>query len=108
MQRGSGLDFGDAIRALKAGLKVAREGWNGKGQYLTLGYEFTYKDCNGWQGAQHATSGTRAIVFHGTLGEQVGWLASQSDMLSEDWKIVEPTYEHNECVDPENTELTRR
>ena len=101
------MDFGDAIRALKAGLKVAREGWNGKGQYLTLGYEFTYKDCDGWQGAQHATSGTGAIVFHGTLGEQVGWLASQSDMLSEDWKIVEPTCEHRECVDSESPALTR-
>lgn len=83
------MDFGDAIRALKAGKKVARRGWNGKGQYITLGNQFTYVDCDGKAGAVHQTSGTRALVFHGTIGTQVGWLASQSDMLSEDWVIVE-------------------
>ena len=82
------MDFGSAIRALKAGEKVARQGWNGKGQYLTLGDEFTYKDMSGKHDANHQTSGRAAIVFHGTIGEQVGWLASQSDMLSEDWMIV--------------------
>ena len=82
------IDFGDAIRALKAGKKVARDGWNGKGQYLSLGDEFTYKDLSGVHDAVHQTSGRKAIVFHGTIGEQVGWLASQSDMLSEDWVIV--------------------
>ena len=82
------FDFGEAIRLLKAGEKVAREGWNGKGQYLSLGTEFTYVDCNGKKDASHQTSGRAAIVFHGTLGEQVGWLASQSDMLSDDWIVV--------------------
>ena len=84
-----GMDFGSAIRALKDGKKVARQGWNGKGQYLTLGDEFTYKDMSGKHDANHQTSGRAAIVLHGTIGEQVGWLASQSDMLSEDWMIVE-------------------
>ena len=37
----------------------------------------------------HATMGNKAIAFVGTIGVQLGWLASQSDMLSEDWKIVE-------------------
>ena len=83
------MDFGDAIRALKQGKKVARRGWNGKGQFLSLGTEFTYVDCNGKHDAVHQTSGRAAIVFHGTIGEQVGWLASQSDMLSEDWTIIE-------------------
>lgn len=83
------FDFGEAIRALKAGKKVARQGWNGKGQYITLGTEFSYVDCDGKADAVHQTSGTAALVFHGTIGVQVGWLASQSDMLSEDWMIVE-------------------
>ena len=83
------FDFGEAIRALKAGKKVARQGWNGKGQYITLGTEFSYVDCDGKANAVHKTSGTAALVFHGTIGVQVGWLASQSDMLSEDWVIVE-------------------
>jgi len=84
-----GMDFGSAIRALKDGKKVARQGWNGKNQYITLGDEFTYKDSSGRHEAVHQTSGRKALVFHGTIGEQVGWLASQADMLSEDWIIVE-------------------
>ena len=83
------MDFGDAIRALKAGKKVCRKGWNGKGQYITLGTGFFYVDCDGKADAVHQTSGTAALVFHGTIGVQVGWLASQSDMLSEDWMIKE-------------------
>lgn len=83
-----GMTFGQAIEALKMGKKVCRAGWNGKGQYLTLGTEFKYRDLDGWQDARHETSGRAAIVFHGTIGEQVGWLASQSDMLSEDWMLV--------------------
>lgn len=84
----TGMTFGEAIEALKAGHRVARTGWNGKGQYLTLGEHFTYIDHFGTHDAFHQTSGRKAIVFHGTLGEQVGWLASQADMLSEDWEVV--------------------
>ena len=82
------MTFGEALEELKKGKKVARNGWNGKNQFLTLGTEFTYVDCNGKAEAKHETSGTAAIVFHGTIGVQVGWLASQSDMLSEDWMVV--------------------
>jgi len=90
------MDFGLALIALKRGEYVARKGWNGKHQYLTLGTEFTYVDCHGKSNAEHQTSGTAAIVFHGTIGDQVGWLASQSDMLSEDWEIVHPEEWKNE------------
>lgn len=82
------MTFGEALEELKKGKKVARNGWNGKKQFLTLGTEFTYVDCNGKAEAKHETSGTAAIVFHGTIGVQVGWLASQPDMLSEDWMVV--------------------
>ena len=88
-RRADGMTFGMAIEALKRGKKVARFGWNGKRQYLSLGTEFTYVDCNGRQNAEHVTSGRAAIVFHGTIGEQVGWLTSQADMLSEDWIVLE-------------------
>ena len=83
-----GMTFGMAIEAMKRGKKVARRGWNGKGQFVTVGNQFTYVDCNGKQNAEHQTSGTAALIFHGTIGVQVGWLASQSDMLSEDWEVV--------------------
>ena len=39
--------------------------------------------------AEHEAIGNKAIAFVGTLGVQLGWLASQADMLAEDWKIVE-------------------
>ena len=84
-----GMTFGDAIEAMKRGAKVCRKGWNGKGQFVTVGNQFTYVDCNGKQNAEHQTSGTAALIFHDTIGVQVGWLASQSDMLSEDWAVVE-------------------
>ena len=80
------MNFGQAIEGIKAGRKMCRRGWNGKNQFITLGDNFTYKDVDGIQKAEHQTSGSRAIIFHGTIGTQVGWLASQADMLSEDWE----------------------
>ena len=76
------MDFGEAIRKLKEGKKVARQGWNGKGMYITLipagnasfqGYDM--QDCIGMKTANDVM--------------QPGWLASQNDMLAEDWCIVE-------------------
>ena len=37
----------------------------------------------------HSDIGNKVIAFVGTSGVQLGWLASQADMLAEDWKIVE-------------------
>ena len=39
--------------------------------------------------AEHAAIGNKAIAFCGTSGVQIGWLASQADMLADDWEIVE-------------------
>lgn len=86
------MNFGDALNQMrKYGRKIARKGWNGKGQYLTLGHNIQYSDCEDPDGAltTHDTMGHDAIVFHGTSGVQVGWLASQADMLAEDWVFVD-------------------
>ena len=84
------MDFGEAISALKDGHRVARRGWNGKEQYIELGTEFTYRRPNSVvENAVHQDIGSKAIVFCGTRGRQVGWLASQSDMLAEDWYIAD-------------------
>ena len=85
-----GMSFGHAVELLKGGHRVERAGWNGKGMWLGLvrGYKF------------HPTEG-RAITF--ALGCTklpwigmktadnclVPWLASQTDMLAEDWVVVE-------------------
>ena len=82
--------FGEAITLMKNGHKMARNGWNGKEQYIELATNISYKNSNGEIiNVNHETMGNKAIAFVGTSGVQLGWLASQSDMLSEDWKIVE-------------------
>lgn len=84
------MDFGDAIKLLKEGKKLQRSGWNGKNQYIQLAWCISYKDAQGHIiNAEHCAIGNKAIAFVGTSGVQVGWLASQADMLSEDWKVVE-------------------
>lgn len=85
-----GMPFGLAIEAVKKGKKAARNGWNGKEQYIELATNISYMNAAGEQvNAEHKDIGSAAIAFVGTRGIQLGWLASQSDMLSDDWFIVE-------------------
>lgn len=92
------MTFGFAIEALKKGLKVARKGWNGKGMYLWLKPAVTIKsdwckdpmlkeivDANGGK-----TEALGTICMK-TADNKIltGWLASQTDVLSEDWVIIE-------------------
>lgn len=96
----SNLTFGEAIEVLKDGKKVARTGWNGKGMflYLTGGSIVPYNNLTGNAGryVTKEVTGTddACICSHidmkaadGTI--VVGWLASQTDMLAEDWEVVE-------------------
>ena len=93
------MNFGEAIDALKQGYKVARRGWNGKGMWLIL------------VPGQKAIQLKEGTPYHAALGPVEteilphidmwtvnaeghramlpGWLASQSDMLAEDWETVE-------------------
>ena len=83
------MSFGHAIEMLKKGYAVAREGWNGRGQYIQLASRISFMDPTGeLYNADHETMGNQAIVFFGTSGIQVGWLASQADILSNDWTVV--------------------
>ena len=84
------MDFGKAIQLLKEGKRVARKGWNGKNQYIELATNISYINSNKETlNAEHEAIGNKAIAFVGTSGVQLGWLASQADMLAEDWIIVE-------------------
>ena len=84
------MDFGKAIKLLKEGKRVQRQGWNGKGQYIELATNISYKNTNAEVvNAEHDAIGNKAIAFVGTSGVQLGWLASQADMLAEDWIVVE-------------------
>lgn len=83
------MDFGVALMNLKEGRRVARKGWNGKGQYLELATAISYTNAAGEiVNCDHAAIGNKAIAFVGTSGVQMGWLASQADMLAEDWVIL--------------------
>lgn len=83
------MSFGVALELLKKGVKVAREGWNGKKQYIQLATDISYTFEDEVINCDHEAIGNKAIAFVGTSGVQMGWLASQADMLAEDWVIVE-------------------
>ncbi|QVW08790.1 hypothetical protein CBW1004CProp1_gp39 [Phage CBW1004C-Prop1] len=80
------MNFGQAIEALKQGEKVCRSGWNGRGIHLEL------------QRPDDHSKMTSPYIFIDTTGLQtenpgapksrVPWLASQTDMLAEDWHII--------------------
>jgi hypothetical protein len=87
------MDFGDVIRGLKAGRRYERKGWNGKGMFIFLvaGSTFTVNRellmsimGEGTQVQYHAH-----IDMKTAQGYVVPWLASQPDMLANDWQEVE-------------------
>lgn len=83
------MDFGEAIKLVKKGKKLQRSGWNGKNQYIELATSISYINTKGLLvNVDHSCIGNCAIAFVGTSGVQLGWLASQADMLAEDWQEV--------------------
>ena len=84
------MNFGLAIEWAKQGKRIARAGWNGKKQYVELATCISYKNTAGEVvNVEHSNIGNSALAFVGTSGVQLGWLASQADMLADDWYIVE-------------------
>lgn len=83
-REGTALPFGLALEALKIGFKVTRDGWNGKGMWLEV------------QRPDEHSKMTLPYIFLNypadavnTPGARVPWLASQTDMMSNDWSILE-------------------
>ena len=70
--------FGSALLSLKNGERVAREGWNGRGMWL----ELQRPDA-------HSKMTLPYIYMKTVTGDLVPWLASQTDVLAEDWFVVE-------------------
>ena len=84
------MNFGLALEELKKGNKVKRSGWNGKDQYIELAERVSYINSKGELiNKGHLNIGNKVIAFIGTSGVQLGWLASQADMLAEDWQVIE-------------------
>jgi hypothetical protein len=71
------MDFGGALEYLKVGERVTRDGWNGKGMWLEL------------QRPDEHSKMSRPYIFMKTVdGQLVPWVASQSDLLADDWGLV--------------------
>jgi hypothetical protein len=72
------MDFGTALNYLRAGSKVSRAGWNGKGQWVA------------YQAPRPTSMMTLPYLYISTVdGNKVPWLASQTDILALDWQVVE-------------------
>ena len=72
------MGFGEALCELNDGGKVTRAGWNGAGMWIAI------------QTPDAFSKMSRAYIFMSTVnGELVPWVASQTDLLAEDWEIVE-------------------
>ena len=95
------MTFGEAIEALKKGYRVSRQGWNGKGMFLFLHEKM---ECESVEGPDNVYIKTITelkekngsvkfvpVICMKAANDEVvvGWLASQTDMLSNDWTIFE-------------------
>ena len=96
------MDFGDAIRALKNGARVCRTGWNGKDMWLALSGPIegrripagSFWSKHNAEYAAQTVDGSANVLPCITMKTAdgsilMGWLASQTDMLAEDWMVIE-------------------
>lgn len=97
------MNFGEALALLNAGSLVARKGWNGKNMFIykTVGNIVSKEFIPKFTSLPYKVKEVLAkidedVVFQSSLTMftaqrqmQPGWLASQSDMLAEDWEVVE-------------------
>lgn len=92
------FDFSHALKLLKNGARIARTGWNGKGMWLTLspGGTVPYEQLwapNNRAFAEKQPGGRVQVLPYITMktadDKIVPWLASQTDLLAEDWEEVE-------------------
>ncbi len=84
--------FGKAVELLKEGDRVYRQGWNGKGMFLFLvkgeAVAEAIEDHYGDPEAKGVHKVHDAIYMHTAQGDLVPWLASQTDVLADDWIYI--------------------
>ncbi len=71
------MDFSQALTAVKTGAMISRSGWNGKDMWVALQTP-----------DEHSNMGLPYLYLKSVDGRLVPWLASQTDILAEDWSIV--------------------
>lgn len=75
------MNFSQALMALKKGQQICRKGWNGKGMFIML------------QKTTAKSKMTLPYIFMSTAdGDLVPWVASQSDLLADDWEMIGASY----------------
>lgn len=79
------MNFGEALETLKRGMKVARKGWNGKGMWLILA--LTPPSTSMYIGEKYYSC-LPYIQMKTADDKMVPWVASQTDILAEDWEVV--------------------
>lgn len=73
------MDIGQAIKAMQEGERVARPAWNGAGMWLAI------------ERPSPGSTMRKPFIFISPVdGECVPWLASQTDLLATDWRVIEP------------------
>ncbi len=77
------MDFGQALQELKRGKKVSRSGWNGKGLWI----EMQWPDANSKMTLPYLYINYPTDAAN-TPGARCPWLASQTDVLAEDWDVL--------------------
>jgi hypothetical protein len=85
IDEGENMDFSEALIACKSGKRIMREGWNGKGMWL----ELLRPDEHSKMTLPYIYINYPDNVFS-TANARVPWLASQTDILAEDWAVIEP------------------
>ena len=98
----NGMSFGLAIEAAKLGLKIARTGWNGKNMFVVYMPPLHLPPFNTQEPGPRVNDRTAKFIgedtpldcqpyfamFNAQKQWIPGWLASQSDMLADDWQII--------------------
>jgi hypothetical protein len=83
------MDIGLAIKYAKKGHKIARKGWNDTGMYIVLMSELYLPPYNSIGTTRKLNSQPYFTMLTAQKQWQPGWLASQADLLSDDWEVVE-------------------
>ncbi|MCR9254721.1 MAG: DUF2829 domain-containing protein [Alphaproteobacteria bacterium] len=87
------MDFSEALSAIKEGKRVCRSGWNGKGMFLFLvpgsNFKVNRPPLLGIYPKGTEINYQPHIDMRTAQGTVVPWLASQSDLLADDWELVE-------------------
>lgn len=83
------MDFGEAVQAMKEGKLVSRSGWNGKNMHIYLEEGRMLPLCGGAFRKQDRQYDPVIVMFTAQGTHQPGWLASQADILADDWGVVD-------------------